>query len=108
MAKSAIRTGVELLLKRWKRTPEDLTGIYMAGAFGNTLKIEDALYLGILPPVDENRVQGLGNTAGAGASMVLLSEEEEDGCYQIPQKLEHVELALNEDFQEDYLKYMDF
>jgi len=108
MAKSAIRTGVELLLKRWKRTPEDLTGIYMAGAFGNTLKIEDALYLGVLPPVAENRVQGLGNTAGAGASMVLLSEEEEDGCYLIPQKLEHVELALDEDFQENYLKYMDF
>jgi uncharacterized 2Fe-2S/4Fe-4S cluster protein (DUF4445 family) len=58
--------------------------------------------------VAENRVQGLGNTAGAGASMVLLSEEEEDGCYLIPQKLEHVELALDEDFQENYLKYMDF
>lgn len=93
LAKGAIRAGIELMLKQLDMNPEDLTRIYLAGAFGTYIKPEDAIFLGLLPPVPPARIKAAGNTAGMGAIISILSHTALTGLARITQKVEHVELA---------------
>lgn len=108
LAKAAIRGGLQILLREWGLEESDLDGIHIGGAFGSTLNKKDAIDIGLFPSLGLEKIQILGNSAGAGASMVLLSKRERELAEEIPSKIQHVELALREDFQEAYIKAIDF
>ena len=108
LAKGALRAGLEILMKNLNLTFKDLTSINIAGAFGNTIDIEAAINIGILPDIERNKFNLLGNGAGTGACMVLLSKPKRDEAETIPHKLNHVELADQEDFQELFLHHLNF
>ena len=72
-AKAAIYAGVSILLREMGVRPQDLSRIYLAGAFGSRLNLKNALTLGLIPDVPLERVRFLGNTALAGAKLALLS-----------------------------------
>ena len=50
LAKGAIRSGVELVLQEWGITPDRVDVVYLAGAFGNYVRRESVLRIGMLPP----------------------------------------------------------
>ena len=108
LAKAAIRGGLQTLLREWGLEESDLDGINIGGAFGSTLNKEDAIEIGLIPNLELDKIHILGNSAGAGASMVLLSKREREFAETIPNKVQHLELALREDFQTAYIKAMDF
>jgi uncharacterized 2Fe-2S/4Fe-4S cluster protein (DUF4445 family) len=68
LAKGAIRAGIEILLSVGGVDYQELDEIILAGAFGSFLRRESALKMGLLPPVEPEKVQSVGNTAGEGAS----------------------------------------
>ncbi len=72
-AKAAIYAGVSILLREMGVRPEELSRIYLAGAFGSRLNLKNAVTLGLIPDVPLERVRFLGNTALAGAKLALLS-----------------------------------
>lgn len=108
LAKAAIRGGLQTLLGEWDLEESDLDHIHIGGAFGSTINKEDAIEIGLIPELDSDKIHILGNSAGTGASMVLLSKREKHLAERIPCKVKHIELALREDFQEAYIRAMDF
>ena len=72
LAKGAIAAGWSLLLANAGLAPDDLRHVYVAGAFGNYLDVENALSIGLLPPVPRERIAFVGNAAGVGAQMALI------------------------------------
>ena len=50
LAKGAIRSGVDILLRKWGATSKDVDVVYLAGAFGNYVQRESVLRIGMLPP----------------------------------------------------------
>lgn len=108
LAKAAIRGGLQVLLREWGLEESDLDGIHIGGAFGSTLNKMDAIAIGLIPDMELDKIHILGNSAGAGASMVLLSKREKTLAEEIPDKVRHLELALRDDFQEAYIMAMDF
>lgn len=108
LAKGAIRSGVELLLKRLSIDPGDLEAIYLAGAFGTYLNPEDAVFLGLLPPVRVERIKAVGNTAGVGAVISLLSYTALTGLANTVRSIEHVELAEDPGFTEAFTEALLF
>jgi uncharacterized 2Fe-2S/4Fe-4S cluster protein (DUF4445 family) len=72
-AKAAIYAGVSILLRELDVRTQDLSRIYLAGAFGSHLNLRNAVTLGLIPDVPLERVHFLGNTALAGAKLALLS-----------------------------------
>jgi len=87
---------------------QDLRMVLLAGAFGNYIKKESALKIGLLPKVDVEKVISVGNAAGVGACMALLSKSALQESVRLSEETEHVELAAHPDFQETYLKAMYF
>jgi uncharacterized 2Fe-2S/4Fe-4S cluster protein (DUF4445 family) len=106
LAKGAIRAGVELLLKKMEIQAADLETVYLAGAFGNYLRPEDALYLGLLPALPATRIQAVGNAAGLGVVLSLLIPESLKEMTALSKQITHVELAEESGFAEVFAEAM--
>ncbi|MCD6384999.1 DUF4445 domain-containing protein [Candidatus Sumerlaeota bacterium] len=104
LAKGAIATAQEILLKIAGLKPEEIDTLFIAGAFGNYISPEDAVRIGlVLPSIPLERIKFIGNAALAGASLVLRSTR----CRKIAQKIasatKFVELANRPDFQDTFI-----
>jgi uncharacterized 2Fe-2S/4Fe-4S cluster protein (DUF4445 family) len=75
LAKGAIAAGVYILLEESGLQPDDVTRIYLAGAFGNYISRESARQIGLVP-FSVRRIRPAGNTALIGAKMALFAESE--------------------------------
>jgi len=98
MAKGAIRAGAETMLGRRGLKTEDIDEILVAGAFGSHINLESALQIGLFPPVGAKRIRQIGNAAGTGASLMLLSTSEREVAQELASRIEHVELATDPGF----------
>ncbi len=108
LAKGAIYAGVQLMLKHIGAEAGELEQIILAGAFGNYIKKESALRIGLLPQIEKEKVTSIGNAAGSGACMALLSIYERRRASVEAQRVEHLELAIHPDFQTTFLDAMVF
>lgn len=106
LAKSAIYTGCYILMKRMKVRPEDVEKCYVAGAFGNYLNLTNAKLIGMLPDLSPDKIEFVGNAAGAGARMALVSKSVREEAAEVARKVEYVELALDPDFQLEFASAM--
>lgn len=71
LAKSSICAGCLTLCHEHGIEPEELDSLILAGAFGNYIDVDNALYIGLLPAAPRDRVVAVGN--GAGQRRVPLS-----------------------------------
>jgi len=108
LAKGAVRAAVELLLKEGGLKVDDLTAVLLAGAFGNYINPPSAVRMGLLPPMDLAKIRGVGNAAGAGAMMALISTSWRQKACAIAHRAEHIELALRAEFQQMFMETMLF
>lgn len=108
LAKGAIRSGIDLLLHVAGIGPEDLDAILLAGAFGNYLRRESAVAIGLLPPVDVSKVKPIGNAAAAGAKLALLSRSGRARAEALAREAEHIDLARHPDFEEIFMDALNF
>ncbi len=103
LAKSAIYTGCKLLVENFGIAPTELTEIILAGAFGNYIDVDNAQFIGLIPKVEGVPVRSVGNGAGLGAQMYLISKAEAAICDAIPNITTHIELATDPAFTSTYM-----
>ncbi|MCX7942236.1 MAG: ASKHA domain-containing protein [Dictyoglomaceae bacterium] len=108
LANSAIRTGIEILLKDAKTTFNNIDKIYLAGAFGNYLNKDSILRIGLLPPIDPERIIFVGNSAGKGAELALLNKDFIDLAEKLRKEIIYIELSGRKDFQDYFVEFMYF
>lgn len=87
-AKAGLRIGQELLMKYYGTTLEKIEKIYLAGAFGNFIDIENSVAIGLLLPAPEKVVR-IGNGVLAGARGMLLSKEMRTQAEGVVKVIEH-------------------
>ena len=108
LAKSAIRSGIEILLKTAGKNFEDIDKVYLAGAFGNYMRKESAIRIGLLPPIHMEKVEVVGNSAGKGGELVLLNKEYMEIVEKISKMIRYIELSAEKDFQEYFIEFIYF
>ena len=108
LAKSAIYAGIVLLLKEEKITIEELDHIYLAGAFGCNINLNKAIHIGLLPDIELERIDYIGNGSLEGAAKLLIGEISKQEAEQISKDTRHIELALCEDFLDEYVQAISF
>jgi uncharacterized 2Fe-2S/4Fe-4S cluster protein (DUF4445 family) len=108
LAKGAIYSGIKILLNICSKEISDIDKIFMAGAFGNYINKASAVRIGLLPDIGEENIISIGNAACTGAFMALLSKEEREFAFALPEKITHMELAGYPNFQDEYIKAMNF
>ena len=108
LAKAAIISGIRLMMKKAGITAGMIDAIYLAGAFGNFIDKESAVTIGLLPDTEYDKIVSVGNSAGAGALMALACSKEQNRIRQIPEKVTHIDLSAEAEFQKEFLNAMSF
>jgi uncharacterized 2Fe-2S/4Fe-4S cluster protein (DUF4445 family) len=106
--KGSIATGIKVLMDVMGVTVADLDEVLLGGSFGSYLNPESAKIIGLVPPVDVDRILSVGNTAGEGAKMSLLSFRERQIAFELPDKIEYVELSGRSDFNDSFVSVLAF
>jgi len=108
LAKAAIRAGIRLLQKKVGLEDCGIEHILLAGAFGNYIRKESAMRVGLLPAVPVEKIRFVGNAAASGARMILLSRHWREKARELARKIEYVEIAHEPEFQDVYADSMLF
>ncbi|MGA2504327.1 MAG: ASKHA domain-containing protein [Anaerolineales bacterium] len=108
LAKSAIRVGVEILLKNAGLTYSDLDEFIVAGAFGTYLDLRSAVRTGMFPPLPLERFRQVGNAAGVGAKQMLVSVDKRREAEQIAGRIGYVELTSQAAFTPLFMEHLCF
>ncbi len=108
LAKGALYAGLQVLLQEAGLQVGDLDQVLLAGAFGNYIRRESAREIGLLPSIPLEKITAVGNAAGRGARMALISQSERARALALPDLVEHVELSARADFQEAFIKALAF
>ncbi len=107
LAKGAIRAGIEVLLDEAGVELEQVERVVVAGAFGTYLDVASARAIGMFPPLPLDRFDQVGNAAGIGAKLALLSRRFRDVAAEIAQRVEYIELTTDARFSNAYMNAMD-
>jgi uncharacterized 2Fe-2S/4Fe-4S cluster protein (DUF4445 family) len=108
LAKAAIRAGVEVLLKEAGIDMEVIEKVIIAGAFGTYLNVASARAIGMFPPLPRERFIQVGNAAGGGAKMALLSHRKREQAAEIAECVTYVELTGDQRFVPLYTEALIF
>jgi uncharacterized 2Fe-2S/4Fe-4S cluster protein (DUF4445 family) len=101
-AKAAIRLGIQALLADAGIAEADIDRVIIAGAFGTFINVESAIAIGMLPPLPLERFQQVGNAAGTGARIALISQDKRRTAASIAEKDGYIELACIPEFNEKF------
>lgn len=108
LAKAAIRTGTELLLSANGITPDAVERVVFAGAFGTRVNLKSALAIGLAPALPRDRFRHVGNAAGTGARLALLSRSERKLAETIAQQTRYMELTAVPEFADTFAHALQF
>lgn len=67
-----------------------------------------ALAIGLLPAVSPEKIVAVGNAAGVGAKLALISGDISKGAAEVAHKVKHIELSARADFQEQFVEALEF
>ncbi len=107
-AKAAVTAGIKVLIKRAGIEIDDIKKVYFAGGFGNYINIQSAVKIGLIPKALEDRVEPIGNAAGAGAILLQMNTANIDKALEICKKIEYIELSASIEFMDEYIECMTF
>jgi len=104
LAKGAMRAGIEILLEHTGLTADDIEEFIIAGAFGTYIDVRSAVAIGMFPPLPLERFRQVGNAAGIGAKLALLSSAQRAAAEALAARVEYLELTNYADFQHSFAK----
>lgn len=107
-AKGSIAAGVAVLMRKMGVTANDIHEVLLAGSFGSYINPASARAIGLVPWLPLERIVAVGNSAGEGAKIALLSFRERQAAQAIPEFIEYVELSGRPEFNEIFTEALVF
>lgn len=104
LVKGSIATGLKFLAEHRGVEFDSIEAVYVAGAFGNYLDVENARRIGLLPDLPAVRFRSMGDAALEGAYLCLVAGE--PGlklARRIAAETEYLDLAGRPDFQRVFI-----
>jgi uncharacterized 2Fe-2S/4Fe-4S cluster protein (DUF4445 family) len=108
LAKAAVAAGINILLKFAGIEAKSMDAVYLAGGFGNYIKKESAIRIGLLDESYREKIIPIGNASGTGALMALKSVDFDNRIKQLREQMEYIELSSDPDFVTEYAMSMSF
>ncbi len=108
LAKAAIQAGIKILLQKAGIESNAIDRVILAGAFGTYLDIRSGIEIGMFPDLPVARYEQVGNAAGVGACLALLSRQKRLQAVEIARRVQYVELTTEPDFFDIFSRSMYF
>ncbi len=104
LAKGALYAGAKLMMKKLGITK--LERVILAGAFGSHISREASMTLGMFPDCPIDKVYAVGNAAGDGARMALISKGKRVEADERSRWVEFIEIATDPTFEKEFMQAM--
>ncbi|MHC6179909.1 ASKHA domain-containing protein [Clostridium sp. JNZ X4-2] len=108
LAKGAICSGMQMLLKEIDMNVKDIQEIVIAGAFGYHINAESIKKIGLIPREFNGKISFVGNSSVEGARMALVNKDKLQEMEKIRKNIKIVELSLKDDFQDYFIRALNF
>ena len=99
-AKGAIFSAIDTLLQSVDMTVDMIDKVYVAGGIGSGINMKNAVNIGMLPDVELEKFQYIGNSSLTGAYAMVVSDEANAKCAEVAANMTYLELST-------YPGYMD-
>ena len=103
LAKGAIRTGIQVLLEATGHAAPEIEQVIIAGAFGSYIDVDSAVTIGMLPPLALGCFRQVGNAAGMGAKLALISQHQRGEAQRIANRVQYIELTTAPNFTQTFI-----
>ena len=77
--------------------------VLIAGGIGNSLNIENAITIGLLPDVDRSKFQYIGNSSLVGSYLALISKDAKNKLEEIGKEMTYVELSVYPGYMDEFI-----
>ncbi|MBO4540248.1 MAG: DUF4445 domain-containing protein [Clostridia bacterium] len=105
LAKSAVRSGVEVLLKKAGRNYGDVEKVYLAGGVSAGIDVDNAACAGLIPKELSDKCVSVKNSALAGTILYASSPKK---FFNVKEQSTYIDLATSPLFAEAFIKNIDF
>ena len=102
-AKGAIYSGASVLLQSLGMDFSVIDKVYIAGGIGNSLNIENAITIGLLPDVEREKFQYIGNSSLVGSYLALISRDAKNKLEEIASQMTYVELSVYPGYMDEFV-----
>ena len=99
-AKGAIFSAIDTLLQSVDMTVDMIDKVYVAGGIGSGINMKNAVNIGMLPDVELEKFQYIGNSSLTGAYAMVMSDAATAKCHEVGANMTYLELST-------YPGYMD-
>ena len=107
LAKSAVRSGLEILLDSADLIYNDLDTVYLAGGIGQAINIDSAITIGLLPKEIKEKVIPIGNASLGGAVRLLLAPDKTSvDMNKLLANFTEINLAEHPKFNDLFMKHL--
>lgn len=107
-AKAAIYSAASILAKHMNLDFLQIKKLFIAGGFGTSIDVENAISIGLLPDIQRERFIFVGNSSLAGARQILLSYEAMKKAEEIAKKITYFELSVEPGYMDEYMAALFF
>lgn len=108
LGKSAILSGILMLVREIGIEFSDIAEVCIAGGFGFHLNLTNAVTLGLFPQSFQGKMKVLGNTSLEGAYLSLIEPGFIDTINRFKEKIRYVDLSNRSDFNTIYIEHLPF
>lgn len=102
-AKGAIYSGAAVLIESLGMDFDVIDKVYIAGGIGNNLDIENSILIGLLPDVDRDKFQYIGNSSLVGSYLTLISKDARMKLEEIGSQMTYVELSVYPTYMDEFV-----
>ena len=103
-AKAANYCGQLIVMRTAGVEPYQIERLYLAGGFASYLDVRNAIDIGLIAPVPEDRIVKVGNAAIDGARALLLDRSRRRVAEELTRRVTHIELETTPDFFEIFVE----
>ena len=108
LAKSAVRAGIEIMLSVSGLSIDQLDAVYLAGGFGQKLRLESAVAVGLLPEEMSAKTRTSGNSSLGGCVKVCCDLGLIEEARSLSTRTKEIQLNEHPDFQNLFMEHMMF
>lgn len=101
--KGAIYSGAATLVESLGMDFDCVDKVYIAGGIGNHLNIENSVFIGLLPDIDRDKFQYIGNSSLIGSYLALLSDDARAKLEEIGEVMTYVELSVYPTYMDEFI-----
>jgi uncharacterized 2Fe-2S/4Fe-4S cluster protein (DUF4445 family) len=107
-SKAAIFTALTLLLEKAGLTPSQVERVFLTGAFGSGIDIQDAYRIGLLPEFTSAIIQQMKGGAITGADAILCNPGMRTIVEGFGQRIRYIAMGGNLEFEERFASAMPY